>query len=335
MKKQHVKLSTKEKDLNPNKNTQFHVQDVSVAELEHVFKSTNYSAIVWNQGIRAQDNFLSATGFIVDIDGTETIDSAVAHLKELGINHALITSKSHKKESHRFHIYIPFNRVVLTQEDYVRISREITEQVFPKSDKSVVDAARFLFGSPEDAVYTAYWDGKEYDVDGGRETVPASWNAGLVVQTSDGEKIEAVLVKKKTAIYCPFHIDENASAFICPNPAEGTHFIHCSACSKTFWLLQEEPDLKKMCANYWSYGTDIIEMGILGEKFFHEKNSEKKVYARTNCIDDADRTRVYNYLAKEKHIPHLDKVNYRGDIEADKSCYKYSAEKAAIDVCYS
>jgi energy-coupling factor transporter ATP-binding protein EcfA2 len=86
--------------------------------------------------------------------------------------------------------------------------------------------------------------------------------------------------------------------------------------------------------NYWSYGTDILEIGIIDSKYYMEKNAEKKVYARTGAYSDEAKTKVYSYLARDKHIPHLAKINFLGDISVSCSYYEYINQKAVIDVHY-
>jgi hypothetical protein len=88
-------------------------------------------------------------------------------------------------------------------------------------------------------------------------------------------------------------------------------------------------------ANYWSYGTDILEIGIVDSKFYQEKNSEKKVYARVGAFTDEEKARVYSYLVKEKHIAHISVINFLGDIDIPESYYVYDSRKAIIDVHYA
>src|SRR5690349_21460027 len=118
-----IRLSTKDKNYEPAQNTQFTVGTFKPTELENVFKTTNYSPIQWSNGTRAQDNFIAAAGFMVDIDDKQniTIDEALRRLKEHNLNYALVTSKSHTPQVNRFHVFLPFDRFVRTRADYVRI----------------------------------------------------------------------------------------------------------------------------------------------------------------------------------------------------------------------
>jgi hypothetical protein len=83
---------------------------------------------------------------------------------------------------------------------------------------------------------------------------------------------------------------------------------------------------------YWSYGTDMLEIGIVDNKFYMETNLEKKIYARVGAFTDEQKAEVYNHLVTEKHISHIARMNYLGDICAEQSYYQYIPEKAVIDV---
>ena len=81
---QTVQLSTKDKNYDGNNNTQFKAATIDVTQLEQTVKSTNYSAIQWKDGKRVGENFVLATGFIVDIDEKNniTIVEATKRLKK-------------------------------------------------------------------------------------------------------------------------------------------------------------------------------------------------------------------------------------------------------------
>ena len=136
------------------------------ADLQRAFTSYNYSPIVWDKNSRDGINFLRASGFCADQDHGLTVEQAREKLKSLNLNHALITTKSHTPEAHRFRILIPFNRRVLSFTDYTRVVNKLTADHFPTNDPKVKDAARQLYASPADAHFESCWTGHDYDVDG-------------------------------------------------------------------------------------------------------------------------------------------------------------------------
>ena len=158
-------LSITNKNYVGSLNTSFREEKVAFTDLEDKMKNNNYSTILWNNGIRNKSNFKSASGFVVDQDNGLTIDEAEKLLKDEGINYALITSRSHSVDNHKFHIILPFNRIVLSLPNYEVVASNIVKNLFPSSDPSVCDGGRFLFGSPEDAIYKSWFEGGNYNVD--------------------------------------------------------------------------------------------------------------------------------------------------------------------------
>ncbi|MCK4529839.1 MAG: hypothetical protein KAU44_01565, partial [Candidatus Marinimicrobia bacterium] len=128
-------------------------------------KKNNYSLISWKTNYRDGDNFKFAVGSTVDIDNGLTIEKASERLNKRNLNHFIVTSKRHTKESNRFHILIFFNYPVYCAATYEQIVRDIIE-IFPEADKSVLDPARFIFGSPDDCEVYEHWNGEDYDVSG-------------------------------------------------------------------------------------------------------------------------------------------------------------------------
>ena len=160
-----ILLSLAPKNLVAALNTIFNFVSVPLADLESTVKENNFSTIQWKDGIRNKKNFISASGFVVDQDEGFTIEEAEKLLQDEGINYALITSRNHTAENHRFHIILPFNRKVLSLKNYESIANNIVNTLFPTSDPSVCDGGRFLFHSPEDAIYKSWFEGGNYNVD--------------------------------------------------------------------------------------------------------------------------------------------------------------------------
>lgn len=165
MTKLNLFLSLGPKNYDGSLNTIFRVELVPIANLEETLKTNNYSTLIWRNGFRNKDNFSSASAFVVDQDEGFTIEEAEKLLQDEGINYALITSRNHTEENHRFHIILPFNRKVLSLKNYETIANNIVNTLFPTSDPSVCDGGRFLFHSPDDAIYKSWFEGGNYNVD--------------------------------------------------------------------------------------------------------------------------------------------------------------------------
>jgi hypothetical protein len=329
-----IRLSLTQKNFDAANNTHFDVTNVKVAALDKIFKQHNFSTIHWT-GNRHSDNFASAIGIVIDIDNGLTISAAESRLQHLKLNYALVTSRSHTPADHRFHILLPFNRTVHSLHDYDRIAKQIREKLFPECDPAVFDGARFIFGSPDEAYYSSNWAGVDYDVDNESKEINDAWSAELVMTTAKKLKVHAADILEKEPIYCPFHDDQKASAFVARSPKSNNMFIRCSTCDKTYWMKKETTSVADSCQHFWSLGSDIYQLGIVGEEFFLHAIGKDKLYSIVGANEKEEKEEVFNHLAREKHIPHLKRVNILGDMNTDKSYYTVSADKGIINVHYA
>ena len=222
-------LSVAPKNYNGSSNVNFKSIEVPCSELKEKLISSNYSTIHWS-GNRLSDNFKKATGFMIDVDCGLKIEAAVKRLKRNNLNFALITSRSHSQENHKYHIIIPSQYPIFSVDAYCPIEREIIKKVFPESDHSVKDAARYFFGSREDAEFQIDTSGMDYPIID--ENI---WDDGLTVKDKNNTEIQAGSSKQHTRIYCPFHNDSTPSAFIDYSTKSSNHYISCSSCNQTFW----------------------------------------------------------------------------------------------------
>ncbi|MEE9189833.1 MAG: primase-helicase family protein [Candidatus Neomarinimicrobiota bacterium] len=327
-----IELSLATKNFDGNKSVWFQSQEVKIKDLERILKKNNYSTIKWNDGYRKESNFLYAVGFTTDIDSDLQIHDAETRLKELDLNYIIIPSKKHTPESHRFHILLPFNRRVWSVNTYKKIAEYIATEIFEESDDSVTDAARFIYGSPDSASISSNIDRQDYDVD---EFGPL-WDKTLKAKINDDEEVSVLDIKEKTVIHCPFHSDDNPSAFIDYSKPSENWFISCSACNKTFWMDKSPTQYEKLCRPYWSYGTDVFELGMLGDEFFIEKIGKTKFHILTGTTGpDEEKKRAFEYLVQRKHISHITRIDYLADIDAGESFHVVKLNEGVIEVHFS
>jgi hypothetical protein len=321
-----IELSLANKTYDASKSVKFERRQVKIADLEKTLKKYNYSLIKWKDGIRDGANFQFSDGFIIDIDDGLTISEAEARLISRNLNYFLITSKSHTPRLHKYHILIFFNFPVFTQRAYKNIAEHIIVKLAPECDPAVKDTGRFIFGSLDNASVSSNFQSENYDVLEHGEI----WDKNLELTASRGRKFYPLSVDKKTQIYCPFHEDKNSSAFIDYSKDSKNWFIHCSTCSQTFWM--EQLDLEDRCRPYWSYGTDVFELGIVNEEFYIEKIGRSKFHILTDTHYGPDEKAVaFGYLVNNKHISHISRIDYLGDIEAEKSYYRVKLDNGIIE----
>ena len=101
---------------------------------------------------------------MIDVDCGLKIEAAVKRLERNNLNFALITSRSHSQENHKYHIIIPSQYPIFSVDAYCSIEREIIKKVFPESDHSVKDAARYFFGSCDAAEFQIDTSGMDYPI---------------------------------------------------------------------------------------------------------------------------------------------------------------------------
>lgn len=332
-----IELSLKTKDFSPEKNSTFQaVKQIHFANLEKTLKENNYSFIQWKNNIRKNDNFMSATGFVVDIDEGLTIEQAKEKLNFRNINYALITSKRHAENAHRFHILIPFNRKVFTIENYKKTIEKIQTEIFPQLDPNTCDAARFIFGSNTNAIYYDCFSNSNFNIDQNKY-VDSAWDDNTTLKLANGKAVFAKELalshNEKEPIYCPFHNDNNASAFVGYTENSLNYFIYCSSCNKTYWKVQDEDELiEKRMQHFWSQGQSVFEAGIVSDVFSLESIGEKKFYIKVGAHSKDDKNKYYAHLVNHKHFHRLQSIDYLPSPEVVKSDYTFSKEDGVITV---
>jgi hypothetical protein len=326
---EEIELSLAPKNLDADKSVRFKAECVRIKNLESVFKSNNYSPIIWKCGYRDGDNFDHATGFVVDIDEGLLIKDAEARLQKLNLNYIIIPSKRHSPENHRYHILLFFNYPVYAANAYKKIAEYISTELFPEMDEATLDAARFLFGSPDYVQLSSYYNGDDFDVLEFGEI----WDGSLTITDSKSQEISVSDITEKTSVYCPFHNDNNHSAFIEYSGKTENWFIRCSACGKTFWKEIYIPSLEERCDPYWSYGTEVYELGIVNDEFYIEKIGRPKFHILTRTDDSpGDKAEAFKHLVNKKHINHISRVDYLGDISAGQSFHDVKLKEGIIEV---
>ena len=138
-------LSVAPKNYNGCENVIFKSKAIPVQQLEKTLMTHNFSTIHWSGG-RDSKNFLKSTGFMIDFDNGFKIEKAEKRLKSLNYNYALITSRSHSPGHHKYHIIIPSQYPIFSEDAYCSMEKEILEKLFTESDQAVKDAARFFYG---------------------------------------------------------------------------------------------------------------------------------------------------------------------------------------------
>jgi hypothetical protein len=322
-----IDLSTAAKTYNGAANTYFTTELVQYRKLADYLTEHNYSTIHWKNGSRKETNFIKAIGFVGDFDsGERTIQEVHDDLIAQGLNHHIIPSKSHTAEHHKFHVVLQFAHPVFSASGYKEIADHIVNTILPGSDPAVTDAARYIYGSRDDADSVSYWDGVDIKV----ADLAEIWNRDTEILDKDSAPVAVSDISSTTPIYCPFHEDSNPSAFIDFSKKSGNWYIHCSSCGETFWMEQDCSHLERICDPYWSYGTDIWDFGMINDEFFYEKLGNTKFHIQTQTEGGDDKKNAMRFLVNNKHIRHLSRIDYLSDISADNSFYAVDLSTGVI-----
>jgi hypothetical protein len=307
---------------------------IKIGSLESIVKKHNYSPISWYTNHRLSTNFKSVTGFCVDSDRGMTVQQALDKLQQLGWNYFLITTRNHQigNNGDRFRIFIPFNKTVYSYSIYRQIIDKICED-FPQSDPQTFDGARQLYGSPDTATYSSRWDGIDFDVDPFLKE--GEWDSSIRLFDTHKNQIKFKLLKSKTPIYCPFHNDSNASAFIEYSDTSKNHFIHCSSCNKSFWKIIEPLSMEERCKEFYSIGTGIFQVSITAGEFSMSEIGEKKFHALIGAVESEERNAAYAWLMQNHHFKDMKRVEHIGDMEATSTYFEVWPDDALIRVHYA
>ena len=208
-------------------------------------------------GSRKTGNFKASNIASVDVDRGLTIEQALA--SPLVREHALLiyTTGRHTAQAPRFRIVFRLVETMVCARRMRAVNRGLTRRL--GGDMTATDATRISYGNSAAEVH---FIGGEVGPELVRELVADTAlpeDTGLPVheivsrrsvvalglrqelRLADGRRMLLCDAPPKTAVHCPVHPDENASAFVIHN-RHGVPGVYCSACSKTYWPHDQRQD---------------------------------------------------------------------------------------------
>lgn len=121
-----------------------------IRELAHYMIHGAWSPIVWKDGYRKTDNFISSDYLALDCDdGAWTLESAKQWLMSNKLKGIIGTTKSHqiakgeKPACDRFRVVVPWSTPIINYQTYRANMENILRQI--PADKACKDGARFFF----------------------------------------------------------------------------------------------------------------------------------------------------------------------------------------------
>jgi len=149
-----------------NQSRKFEVAEIEFSNLHSILLNHNYSNIIFKDGIRKAENFLSAWAVILDFDGTHRLDEMKKHFSSTK-NVCIITSKSHQQKF-KANADGSLSEKEIVPADYFRVIIKLPTPITDlatykegmtnfinkyESDPSCKDGGRFYYGHPNQT----YW----------------------------------------------------------------------------------------------------------------------------------------------------------------------------------
>ena len=144
-----------------NQSRMFKVAELEFSMLHSILLGYNYSNIIFKDGVRKAENFLSAQTVILDFDGTHCLDDikkAFSKTKQV----CIVTSKSHQQKfkanvdgtltdkaiepADYFHVIIKLPTPITDLATYKKVMTNMISKY--GSDPSCKDGGRFYYGHP-------------------------------------------------------------------------------------------------------------------------------------------------------------------------------------------
>lgn len=320
-----IELSLQDPD-ELNQATNFRKTTVSVSDLREKLTSHNFSTIIWAENYRSGEKFRYVTGMLLDFDHSASFSEVHASLIMDGLNHFMITSKSHNIEkngevSERFHVIIPFSEDVTDPNQLERLYEHFLAK-FPDADRNAKGLARHFYNSPTDATYADYWEGHyfnpnpfkfspENDIPVLMQSVgnrPKSKHHGYQeFDATDVFKTKGGIIQAKDyldedplPVNCNFHEDKNPSAFLKFDSDKDKWFTSCSSCGVKAWSKQTGLQLKLSDTKYCYLGTSPYEYGLSDSGVFLTKISRENLQYSLGIEDKETLDSVVRFLVQER-----------------------------------
>lgn len=231
----------------------WHNQTFTLDQLVDHFKQGYAIAQPCRGGKKDTAHFLHADMLIADIDGTMTIDEALANDFIKSFAGFISTTASHTEQKHRFRIVFPLERRIFEPKHYKAL-HEGMQKEFP-SDPSASSPAQGFYGAinPEIIVLGKSLPESKITalIEAGMSNVKSVFQQAnhqkitedTVVINADKDSVPLSLLSKGDSLYCPFgtHADTRHSAYIVVSK-DGIRGVHCRSCDETQWTKSSAPE---------------------------------------------------------------------------------------------
>ena len=205
---------------------------------------------------RSTKNFLCADILSIDIDKGLTLSDALENTLIKNYCSLLYTTPSHTIDHHRFRLVFILPRTISDSKELKAANKSLARRL--GGDMSATDAGRIFYGSSnsnpqilgkaiseeflneliDDGLIESSSDSIIYRPTQSRSNLKIKSKEDI--KTVDGHNLKIHEFKVKTSVFCPFHFDERASAFVGLN-SKLEPFLFCSTCQTTRWSESSQP----------------------------------------------------------------------------------------------
>jgi len=84
--------------------------------------------------------------------------------------------------------------------------------------------------------------------------------------------------------------------------------------------------------NFYSYNTSVVEAGIVGNVFSLSNIGTDKFYIKVDAISDQEKNEHFTHIVKNNHLHALRRIDYKADVSAEKSFFKYDQDQGVFEV---
>ncbi|MES2578986.1 MAG: plasmid replication protein, CyRepA1 family [Pseudomonadota bacterium] len=237
-------------DLSGHQN-QFKNIEGTLAELAEAIKAGEAFSYQFHFEERKTSNFLCSDIIVIDINDGRTITQALKNPLIQSHSSLLYTTINHTPDKHRLRLIFVLPKTIDDVKQFKAATKSLARRL--GADMTTTDGARMFYGCKDG--YQQIFDNKisnelldELIADGLTETDSDSiTNRSTIskskhtlkpyfqLKTRKGDIVKFADFRHKTNVYCPFHHDENAIAFVNLNH-QSIPYLFCAYCQYTRWL---------------------------------------------------------------------------------------------------
>lgn len=311
---------------------------------QHINLGYAFSA-QFRDGHRVASKFIQTDFIAADFDGTISLEDAEYDGFFHKFASLLYTTPSHGTEGKdRFRVVFRTPHTVTSAQVWSDALKGLAQRL--GSDMRATDGARISFGSRASlpTVLGGSLTEEVFNelVDAGcaiRQTVKTNLDPTLPsldgvstrsfrtvprhlpIMCGNGTPLVLAEIPAKMRVHCPFHADENPSAFVVRSK-KGSPGIHCAACVQTFWIegmpkteydfYRFEKMTKDLAVRQVTDGTSVLEYQVPGPLFpkilhrrLRTKVLDQKYLPHIGMIDGVTFVRSPKGSGKTQEIEHI------------------------------